>query len=115
MGNNQSDQLYLGMHSLYSNAEHNIISSLLLIWQFKLFLLPAKGHLGEPDNVFEDLHFNDIIMPILEAEGFAVIVLIVVRIAPTIAVHQIASVADVSIVIKLKLVFLHCSSYHHSQ
>lgn len=66
------------MYSLYSNAEYNLISCLLLVWQFKLFLLPAECHLRKSDDVFESLYFNDVIVAILETKGFAVVVFVVV-------------------------------------
>lgn len=53
-------------------------------------------------------------MAIFKSQWLAIVVFIMVRITPSITVQQIAPMANSLIVIKLKLVFLYCSSEHYT-
>lgn len=103
------------MYSFNSNAKDHLIIGFFLVRQFKLLLLPSKGHFWKSDKSFKDFHFDDVIVAVLETERFTIEVFIVIRVAPSIAVHQIAAMTDVAVIVELKFILLHCSSHHHAQ
>ena len=110
-----SHELNLCMYSFNSNAKHHLIIRFFLVRQFKLLLLPAKSHLRKSDQSLKNFHFDDVIVAVLETERLTIEVFIVIRVAPSIAVHQITPMTDVAIIVELKFILLHCSSHHHAQ
>ncbi len=54
-------------------------------------------------------------MPILKPQRLAVVIFIVVRVTPSIAVHQITPMPNIFIVVELKFILLHNTSIHSSK
>ena len=101
------------MLSFYSQAKHHFIILSLLKWQLELLLLPSERHLWKPYQISKNLHLYNIVMVILKTQRLTVVVLIVIRITPPIAIQQITPVPNIFVVVKLKLVSLHCSLKHY--
>lgn len=102
------------MFALDPHTEEQFIRGSLLVGKLEFLFLPTKGHFGEADNCFENLHLDHIVVSVLEPQRFAVVVFVVVRIAPSVAVHQVASVLNILVVIELEFILLDCSSVHHA-
>jgi hypothetical protein len=83
--------------------------------QLEFLLLPPKRHLRKTNLGLKHLDFNHVVMSVLKTQRFTVIILVVVRVTPTVAVHQETPVADVLVIIELKLVLLNHPAEHHPQ
>ena len=102
------------MLSLYPQTEHHLVVLSLLVGQFKGLLLPAKGHFWESYQLWEDLHLHNVIVRILEAQRFAIVVLVMIRVAPSVAIQQVASMICVFVVVEVELISLADSFEHDS-
>lgn len=103
------------MFALDTQAEHHLIVPSLLVWKLELLLFPPKRHFRKPNQSLEYLNFDDVIVAKLEPKRLAVEVLIMVRVAPTVVIHQIAPVAHIAVVIELEFVLFHHPFEHDSQ
>lgn len=103
------------MFSLDPQTKDHLVVLPLLVGQLELLLLPPKSHLGKPNHLCKDLHLYSVVVRVLETQRLAVVVLVVVRVAPSVAVQQIAPVPCVLVVVKLELVPLTNSLEHDPQ
>jgi len=96
-------------------TKDHLLIDFLFVWELKLLLLPAKGHFRKSDDFIKDFYFYNIIMPVLKSQRLTIKILISIRIAPSICIHQISRVSNISVVIKLILVLLYRISKHYTQ
>lgn len=60
------------MFSLDGDAKEHVVIVSLLKRKLEFLLLPSIGHLREPDQAREHLHFDNVVLGELEAQRLAV-------------------------------------------
>ena len=102
------------MLTLNSQTEHHLVVLSPLVGQFKGLLLPTEGHFWKSYQLWEDLNLHNVIVGILEPQRLAIVVLVMIRVAPPVAIQQITSMICVFVVVKIEFVSLANSLEHDS-
>jgi len=110
-----SNQLNLSMLSLYSHTKNHFLIVSFLIGKLKFLFLPTKCHFGKPYDFIKYLYFDYISYSILKTQRFTIKIFIVVGIAPSIRIHQVSTMTNITIIVKLVLIFLNSVSKHYTQ
>lgn len=103
------------MFALDAQTEHHLVVFSLLVWQLELLLLPPKLHPRKSDQLGEHLHLYHVVVRELEPQRLAVVILVMVRVAPPVTVQQVTPVPRVLVVVELELVLLAGPLEHHPQ
>ena len=103
------------MLALDPHAEDHLVVGTRLVRDLELFLLPPEGHLRKTDHLGKHLHLHHVVIRKLESQRLAVVVLIVVRVTPAVAVQQVAPMPHVLVVVEFELVPFAGSLEHDSE